>query len=119
MGLQGMNGAVSQVIDCFQILFEHVGMLVIFGRDVLFDSIAERNIMCTAKRQLHEVTGVVQCLIYCVLDWFFVTYEAIVDGGQPTMRQGVSGEYGASQNTTVQLVAEATSEFVFDPRHVQ
>ena len=46
-----MGSSRAKLVDCLQVLGEHVWVLVIFGGDVLLDSFGKRDRVCPSKRK--------------------------------------------------------------------
>lgn len=57
MRLPDVDGISPQVIDDLQVLLEHVGVLVIFGGDVLFYGGGEGEAVSLAKGQEEDIAG--------------------------------------------------------------
>jgi len=57
MRFQRIHRSMSKTVDSFQIMSEHVRMLVIFGRDVPLDRVAKGNIVRSPERQCQDVAG--------------------------------------------------------------
>lgn len=58
MGFLRMNGFTSQTINDHKIVCEHIGMLIIFGGDVLGDGIGQGNRLRSTKGDLKDIAGV-------------------------------------------------------------
>ena len=57
MGILCMRSIRAKLVDCLQVLGEHVWVLVIFGGNVLFDSFGKRDRMRPSKRKEQYISA--------------------------------------------------------------
>lgn len=55
MGFDSVDGGVAELVYGFEIVLEHIWMLVIFGIDVGFDCVGEGDIVGASKREEEDV----------------------------------------------------------------
>ncbi len=75
MSFEGVDRICPHFVDLLQVAAEHIGMLIIFGGDVLLDCFGHGHCMRSAKRQEEDVAGADQYLLRKPIRY---TYDVIL-----------------------------------------
>ena len=63
-----MGSSRTKLVDCLQVLGEHVWVLVIFGGDVLLDGFGKRDRMRPSKREEHNISTRLQFVLFIICE---------------------------------------------------